>query len=231
MRTSKLKNNLSNQHLTIDSRGKINQKLECFTEYFALMLVSAKMISMHEPLTLKDCCARLAKDLGQGAPAMITLRRWAASGALDTAKRIRGDRQRPLWDYGAVLKVARARLPSLQVKAATNVRTKHPSLDVDAVADRVAALLLPRLLAARPAAGADQIPQALQNALDDLESTRRSLMVKYDQVLASQTARIDALLAAGSMGGRSSGSQDLSVELARIHRTLSDILARLPALG
>lgn len=182
-------------------------------------------------LSLADCATRLraASDLGARAPAHITLKRWSAAGVLEAAV-VREEGKRPLYDLALVRDIALAQMaerwvPQLDFEAAegqaaaapapatqtskAEVVAAEPSSaggpTIEDLADRV-----DRIAASQDALRQEMtaaIQQALEQsarlaaAAENLEATRRSLMVRTDAEITSLRSQLNLALQRGGAGG------------------------------
>lgn len=75
--------------------------------------------------TLQECALLLDKDETVQAPKLITLKRWSASGQLDSAKVIPSGSSRPKFNYAEVLIVARRNQKALKTRSSPTGRSAH----------------------------------------------------------------------------------------------------------
>lgn len=172
------------------------------------------------PLTLVECASRLKDDLGDQAPALITLKRWSAGKQLNKAKYISksttaGVKSRPKYHYDKVLDVALGSrgLSSLPVKQvvltpaipkASEASTQatvdmvNPTNlnvnDLSELSDTIISRLKPHLDALVLKA-LEQSHKDVTNAINNVESVRRTLMLKYDAQVDALRNKCDELVA------------------------------------
>lgn len=150
------------------------------------------------PLTLQECADRLRRDLKLQAPALVTLKRWSASGLLDAAKTVPDGAARAKYSYSMVLQVARkntrGRVPSGGAVIRSESTPAHRPADVarhdvrspDSPKSTVEVdlALLSKAIAAELAPIMTQALAAAQKQMFDglanLDATRKSLMLRYD---------------------------------------------------
>lgn len=185
------------------------------------------------PLTLSECARKLADDLGDRAPAEITLKRWRKDGLLNKALRKPTDGGvRPLFDYDQVLAVVSTRSLANRPKPGMNAaarpgRSQASDVDLATMVEKVVRkVLLETSTPSRPSqdaqgAGAEEI----KRAVDGLDAARRQLMLKYDSELNMLRGRLNDAQAA---------LQKASVaplDAARITSRLDEINSKLSSMA
>lgn len=198
-----------------------------------------------QALTLPECHKRLVADMGaNNAPSMPTLKRWSASGRLDSYKKS-GEGQRPKFQYDGLLsaskqfhvkvsnrvRVGRPKTPSIASNADSTGTSKsivrldqtHVPPGTDEIASAVILGLQP-LIEDFLTKAASSAQKQMNEAIHALEGVRRSLMLKYDsqnETLRSRNEELNAEL-------RKLKSE--SMDLMRHNAVLSRIAEKLDRL-
>jgi hypothetical protein len=166
-----------------------------------------------EPISLTECALRLRAELGDAAPALVTLKRWSAAGHLDTAKHLARHASRARYQFPIVLQIAKSKRDTRQEPpAATSAdagegRELGRGVDPDALVSLEAMIdrsVRAAVDAARPPSTQEAIDGAVSRALDqvlakmaaplaNLEAARRMLMSKYDAEANLLRQRIEEL--------------------------------------
>lgn len=159
-----------------------------------------------ELMALPQIAARLAMEgeLGARAPALVSLKRWSAAGALNSAQRFPDGRNRPLYVYQAVKAICQAKLPlrfdDLPPEGSTPSPVTEAKVDLTPVLERMAALegayRQQQLQTQQALADIAQQLARLAAATDTLEHTRRTLMTRYDAEITALRSRIEQMQAA-----------------------------------
>lgn len=180
------------------------------TEFEYHPIIDTQMTEHIPPLTLQECADRLRLDLKLQAPALVTLKRWSASGLLDVAKTVPDGAARAKYSYPMVLQVARkntrSRAPSRSparldassahrpiAAARPEVRSSDApkstvEIDLAHLSKAVAAELAP-IMSQALVATQKQVLDGLAN----LDATRKSLMLRYDAEVHSLRDTVVAL--------------------------------------
>lgn len=160
-------------------------------------------------LSLMDCSNRLREEIGEVAPAYITLKRWSAAGRLDEAMdRLPG--RRPLYDYAIVRNLVGrflgARLsPSTTPGPAdpASVAAEESPQEVNGLQRGELELLLRRLVESQEAQAAaiaelrDSITPLMRHAtsmasaVEQLDAVRKMLMRTSDAEITSARQRLE----------------------------------------
>ena len=187
-----------------------------------------------EYMSLPDCRARLVSIYGPDAVASLTtLKRRSAAGDFDSAKS--GDR-RPKFHVRRLAKILRLRDPGA-ASSHGEIETRSPIEPTTAIPldpasiDLLAKAVIGRLLETCPELL--ELPK-LTGAVQALEATRRSLMVKYDSLAGSQSALIEELkrkAPAHGSGGDLLEAARAAQRMTTIERHLAEILERLSKMG
>ncbi|MDL5034340.1 hypothetical protein QRD43_20730 [Pelomonas sp. APW6] len=156
-------------------------------------------------LSLLDCSNRLREELGEIAPAYITLKRWSAAGRLKEARdQLPG--RRPLYDYAAVRNlVCRAHLPSPGL-AATQASPSAQEAAAPVAGEKQHGnleQLLIRLVESQEAQAAAVIElresiapfmrhaASMARAVEQLDAVRKMLMTSKDAEITSARQRLE----------------------------------------
>jgi hypothetical protein len=203
------------------------------------------MQNMDTPISLSECHRRLIAEMGDQAPAAITLKRWKRDGRLEKA--IVRSTERGAGGYGAeksggrtarfrfaeVLKIARgaslATRPQIKaVRRAASVSSAD-GLSSEVVAqlgktfsDQVGAQVSAALKAWAPSASeAGEGHRALLAAATNLEATRRQLMIKYDAEITALKERVAQLVT------QVRGVDAIPLELGKLNLRLGELKTML----
>jgi hypothetical protein len=192
------------------------------------------MPSTESPVSLSECHRRLCEELGDDAPAEITLKRWKKDGKLDKAVvRGTGHGRSARFHYNEVLRITRGQSLATRphtIPARPRATPASAELSPEAIA-QIAKLVAEQLLAALPGSAAPatsaaraadtQVPAELLDAIRTLEHTRKTLMVRYDSEITGLKARVDQL------AEQVKGAQAPTLELSRINQRLGAIAGML----
>lgn len=197
-------------------------------------------------LSLQDCAIRLREDLAHQAPALITLKRWSASGALDKAKVVSEGGTRPKYKYSVVLDIAKntfrrkpsePRKPShagiplpthsarrLEAFTTSNpVQTRvEPVVDINTIADTVNLNHLSKAVAdeLKPilAQALQVVQKQMLDGLANLDATRKSLMLRYDTEIHTMRERMTEVLAENKrLSAQALDAARINGQLARLN--------------
>lgn len=183
--------------------------------------VGRKHSNLLSGVSLSDLHTQLVRAHGDRAPSIATLKRMSADGRLDSVKQCGGLGRRPVYDLDKALSAFARRFgsdasPRTQSCPESVVpppqEPVHHPLDVEALAQRVAEILLERI------SGLGKI-DSLVGSIQTLDATRRSLMAKYD---AHNDSLVQSLAHARSERATAGGGTT-NLDLARIQVALSRI--------
>ena len=190
-----------------------------------------------ELMTLPQVAARLALpgELGARAPALVSLKRWSAAGALQAAQHFPAGRTRPLYEYSAVREVCLRKLPMRfdDIPAAALARPAVPAGPTHGQArDEAQALeVLRRIetLAADSERRHEELRQTMAEmtqqmarmsaAAENLEHTRRTLMNRYDAEMSGLRTQLENMQAAA----KASSGQGMDLAAARLQQAAARI--------
>lgn len=183
--------------------------------------------------SLKEVCRRLQDDLGDSAPAEITIKRWSASGRLKTAEVRIGGTPRPRWRYSVVLRIVRSSFAKADADVEPLPASSRPPAagpsdglrpeHITEIVHQAIADALRRLPSPAPAVATAMHPE-VQQAVANLAAAQRALMLKYDSEinqLRQRLAETQEQLKAARNG---------ALDLMRLNGNLSAVAARLDAL-
>ncbi len=172
------------------------------------------MAAQEEPISLAECHRRLVTELGDQAPADITLKRWKKDGKLKkAAARGTGSGRTARYHFVEVLKIAKGVSLASRPTAPRRVALQSAGEGLSPAAlqqiahmfaHQIATALknhtgaaptgpVPSIAAAAPSSASPGLPDGvreLKAAADNLEATRRMLMNRYDSEITALRSRV-----------------------------------------